>query len=137
MKETTMQDARAALEDRMRLYFDGLYHSDTEKLRQVFDPAARYVCATDDDIVNLGMAEYFPLVDARQPPAARGETRRDEIVSIVFAGPKTAFVQAHCAIGDRYFTDFLTFIRTDAGWRIIAKVFHYDLIELPALPDKE
>jgi hypothetical protein len=132
-----MHDPRAAIEDRMRLYFDGLHHSDTDRLRQVFDPDARYVCATGDTVVNLAMAEYFPLVDVRPPPAARGETRRDEIVSIVMAGPKTALVTAHCAIGDRYFTDFLSFIRTDDGWRIIAKVFHYDRIEPPASSDKE
>ena len=132
-----MQDSRTAIEAQMQLYFDGLYHSDTERLRQVFDPAARYVCATDDHVVNLGMAEYFPIVEARQPPAARGEARRDAVVSVTFAGPKTAFVQAHCAIGARYFTDFLTFIRTADGWRIVAKVFHYEPIEPPAAPDKE
>ncbi|MGP1395337.1 MAG: nuclear transport factor 2 family protein [Inquilinaceae bacterium] len=132
-----MHDARAAIEAQMQLYFDGLHHSDTDRLRQVFDPAARYVCATDDEIVNLGMTEYFPIVEARQPPAARGEARRDEIVSIAFAGPRTAFVQAHCAIGARYFTDFLTFIRTADGWRIVAKVFHHEPIGRPAAPNKE
>jgi len=132
-----MKHARAAIEAQMERYFDGLYHSDTERLRRVFDPAARYVCATDDEIVNLGMAEYFPIVEARQPPAARGEARRDEVVSITFAGPRTALVQAHCAIGDRYFTDFLSFIRTDDGWRIVAKVFHHEPIEPTAVPDRE
>lgn len=132
-----MQDARAAIEDRMQLYFDGLYHSDTARLRQVFDPAARYICATGDEVVNLGMAEYFPVVDAREPPAARGEARRDEIASITMAGSKTAIVQAHCAIGDRYFTDFLNFILTPDGWRIVAKVFHYEPNNPPAAREKE
>lgn len=129
-----MQDARSEITGQMQLYFDGLYHSDKSLLRQVFDPAARYVCATDAEIVNLGMAEYLPIVDAREPPAARGEPRRDAIVSITFAGPRTALVHAHCAIGPRYFTDFLTFIQTAQGWRIIAKVFHYDLTEPPETP---
>jgi hypothetical protein len=44
----------------------------------------------------------------------------------VFAGPVTAFVHAKCAIGPKYFTDFLTLIRIDGRWQIIAKVFHYD-----------
>ncbi len=113
---------------RMQVYFDGLYHSDTRRLREVFDPAARYVCATGDAIINLGMDEYFSIVEAREPPAVRGEARRDAIVSITLAGEKTALVQARCAIAERRFTDFLSFIRTPDGWRIIAKVFHFDTL---------
>ncbi|RVU34957.1 nuclear transport factor 2 family protein [Hwanghaeella grinnelliae] len=109
-------------------YFDGLYHSDTEILGRVFHPQARYVCATAPDLVNLGMDEYFPVVDKREPPAARGEKRQDAIQSIDFAGPNTAVARVNCAIGERYFTDFLSLIRTDDGWRIIAKVFHYDIV---------
>ena len=45
-----------------------------------------------------------------------------------------ALVTAHCAIGERRFTDFLSFINTAQGWRIIAKVFHYDLVPDPS-PD--
>lgn len=109
-------------------YFDGLYHSDTKILGRVFHSQARYVCATAPELVNLGMDEYFPVVDKREPPAARGEARRDAIQSIDFAGPNTAFARVNCAIGDRYFTDFLSLIRTEDGWRIIAKVFHYDIV---------
>lgn len=117
----------AAVSELLQLYFDGLYHSDSERLGRVFHPQARYVCATDPALVNLSMAEYFPVVDARPAPAASGQARRDRIVSIEFAGPRTAFARVHCAIGPKYFTDLLTLIRTEEGWRIIAKVFHYDL----------
>ena len=112
----------------LKAYFDGLYYSDTERLGRVFHPRARYVSATGEDLVDLGMDEYFPVVDKREPPATRGEERRDAIQSIQFAGPKTAFACVNCGIGDRYFTDFLTLIKTDDGWRIIAKVFHYDIV---------
>lgn len=126
-----MQDARSQIEARMTLYFDGLYHSDTERLANVFAPEARYVCATGGEVINLGLDEYFPIVDAREPPAARGEARQDEIVSITMAGDSAALVIARCAIGARHFTDILSFINTDAGWRIIAKVFDYNLIPAP------
>lgn len=110
-------------------YFDGLYFSDTDRLGRVFHPAAHYVCATEGTLTRLSMAEYFPVVAARPSPAGRSEPRADRIVSIEFAGPVTAFVRAECAIGPRRFTDFLTLIRLDDEWRIIAKVFHFDLIE--------
>lgn len=126
-----MQDQQSRIEAQMALYFDGLYHSDTGRLSRVFAPEARYVCATGDEVINLGMEDYFQIVSRREPPAARGEPRRDEIVSITMAGDRTALVVAHCAIGERYFTDFLSFIRIVEGWRIIAKVFHYDLLPSP------
>lgn len=110
-------------------YFDGLYLSDTVRLGRVFHPAAQYVCASEGTLTRLSMEQYFPVVDARPSPASRSEPRTDRIISIEFAGPVTAFVRAECAIGAKQFTDFLTFIRLDGEWRIIAKVFHFDLIQ--------
>ena len=108
------------------LYFDGLYHSDTKRLAQVFHPKAQYVSVTDGTLLYRDMAEYFPVVDARPSPASRNEDRRDEIVSVEFAGPNTARAVVRCAIGPRHFTDFLTLIRLDGRWQVISKVFHYE-----------
>lgn len=110
-------------------YFDGLYFSDTDRLGRAFHPDAQYVCASEGSLTRLSMDAYFPIVDARPSPASRSEPRADRILSIEFAGPVTAFVRAECAIGPKRFTDFLTFIRLDDEWRIIAKVFHFDLIK--------
>ena len=112
-------------------YFDGLYFSDTDRLGRAFHPDAQYVCASEGSLTRLSMDAYFPIVDARPSTASRSEPRADRILSIEFAGPVTAFVRAECAIGPKRFTDFLTFIRLDDEWRIIAKVFHFDLIEEP------
>ncbi len=112
----------------LKTYFDGLYHSDTDRLRKVLHPQARYVCATDADLVNLSMDEYFPIVDKRPSPARAGQVRADVIESIDFAGPRTAFARVRCVVGERHFTDFLTLILTGGGWRIISKVFHYDRV---------
>ncbi|MFM7333835.1 MAG: nuclear transport factor 2 family protein [Tabrizicola sp.] len=37
----------------------------------------------------------------------------------------TARAMLHCAIGDRFFTDFLTLIKLEGRWQVISKVFHY------------
>jgi hypothetical protein len=118
--------AEAGIRDTLRLYFDGLHLSDTGRLERAFHPKARYVCATDGAFVNLGMAEYLPIVAARVSPASRGEARRDRVVSIALAGPVTAAVRVECAIGPKFFTDLLTMIRLDGRWQIIAKVFHHE-----------
>jgi 4-oxalocrotonate tautomerase len=119
----------AEITEAMTLYFDGLYHSDVVRLRRIFHPRAQYVCVTDGTLLYKTMPEYFEIVAAREAPASRGEARRDEIVSIDIAGENTAFVKAHCAIGPKYFTDYLTLIRDEWRWQIISKVFHYDLAE--------
>jgi hypothetical protein len=108
-------------------YFDGLYHSDTSRLRKVFHPDARYVCATGGALLHLDMKEYFAVVDKRPSPASRSEARNDQIVSIEFAGPVTALARVNCSIGERHFIDLLSFVFVDGRWQIIAKVFHYDL----------
>jgi len=122
-----MNEQFSELEKVIQIYFDGLFHSDIVRLKKAFHPEAQYVCATADELVKLSMDEYFPIVDKRPSPASLGESRQDKIVSIEFAGPNTAFVRLNCAIGNRYFTDFLTLIKTKGRWQIIAKVFHYDV----------
>ncbi len=54
--------------------------------------------------------------------AARSRAARCR--SIAFAGPVTALATVNCAIGDRYFTDYLNLVLLDGRWQIIAKVFH-------------
>ncbi len=108
-------------------YFDGLHESDTSILAEVFHPKAHYCCATEGTLQHLAMDAYFAVVDKRPSPFSLGEARRDRIVSIEFAGPVTAFARVNCAIGPKYFTDFLTLVWIDGAWRIISKVFHFDL----------
>ncbi|WP_300297444.1 nuclear transport factor 2 family protein [Ferrovibrio sp.] len=124
-----MATAEADITDILTTYFDGLYHSDTQRLRQAFHPKAIYACATDGTLLHLTMDEYFPVVDRRPSPASRNEARRDRIVAIDFAGPVTAIARVECAIGPKFFTDLLTLVRLDGRWQIISKVFHYDLQE--------
>lgn len=69
------------------------------------------------------MDEYFPVVAQRVSPASRNDARRDVIESIEFAGENTAFARVRCSIGTKDFVDFLTLVRTNGAWRIIAKIF--------------
>lgn len=114
-------------------YFDGLHHSDTARLRRVFHPEARYHCPTDGTLLTLDMAHYFPIVDARPSPASQGHARTDRILGIEFAGPVTAFAKVECAIPPKHFTDFLTLVKLEGRWQIVAKVFHYTLAGPAAL----
>lgn len=117
-------EIRALLQD----YFDGLHFSDAERLGRVFHASAMYACATSGTLQVLDMAAYLPVVAQRPSPASLGQPRQDEIVSIEMAGPATALARVHCTIAPKRFTDLLTLVRVDGQWRILAKVFHFDLI---------
>lgn len=108
-------------------YFDGLHHSDTARLRRVFHPQAVYATASGAEPLVLGMDAYLPIVDARPSPASRGEARQDRILSIAFAGPTTAVAWLQCAIAPKRFIDVLTLFRVEGQWRVIAKVFHWEI----------
>ena len=111
----------------LQLYFDGLHHSDTERLARAFHPQAIYVSATEGVLVHMTLAEYLPMVDARPSPASQAELRTDRVLSIDFAGPVTALARVECSIGPKHFTDLLTLVHVEGRWQIIAKVFHFDL----------
>jgi hypothetical protein len=122
-----VSDSIVAITEVLATYFDGLYHSDSARLRQVFHPAARYVTASATPLQVWSMDEYFPVVDARPSPAAKGEARRDRVVSVELAGPVTAVARVDCRIAPKSFVDILTLVRVDERWQIISKVFHFEL----------
>ncbi|WP_428688116.1 nuclear transport factor 2 family protein [Roseibium sp.] len=118
-----MSDALTDLQGVISDYFDALHHCHTGLLKKVFHPKA--ICATADEapLLYRTMDEYVPVVAARQSPASRGEERRDAIDEIQLAGDNTAFARVRCSIGDKDFTDFLTFVRDGGRWQIMAKIF--------------
>lgn len=112
----------------LQTYFDGLHHSDTQRLRQVLHPRAIYASASGETPLLLSMAEYFPIVDPRPSPASLGQPRRDRILAIEFVGPVTALARVECVIAPKAFVDLLSLIYVEGRWQIIAKVFHYELM---------
>lgn len=118
-------------------YFDGLHHSDTDLLAEVFHPTALYATVTDGTLVRWSMAEYLPVVATRDSPASRGEVRTDAVESIEFAGPVTALARVTCSIGEKHYIDLLTLVRLDGRWWIMSKVFHFDVVPTPTLMVEE
>lgn len=120
-----MRSALAEIEELLNRYFDALYRSDAELLGELMHPSAVYASASEQPLLHRTMDEYLPIVAARESPAVRGEARHDAIDMIDFAGPDTALAKVRCAIGRRHFTDYLSLVREEGRWRIIAKVFHF------------
>ncbi|MBV1877999.1 MAG: nuclear transport factor 2 family protein [Pseudomonadales bacterium] len=113
----------------LNIYFDGLYYCDTDRLAMAFHPKAIYATADESPFLYRTMAEYFPIVTARESGAAREEARRDVIDGIEFAGKNTAFARVRCSLGSRDFIDFLTLVRLEKRWQIMSKVFQITEID--------
>ncbi len=105
-------------------YFDGLYHCDVQTFEAVFHPQAIYATADESPMLYRQMDTYFEVISKRESPASRGEPRQDAIDEIQFAGENTAFARVRCSIGQTDFIDFLTLVRVDGRWQIMAKIFH-------------
>ncbi|GJL91315.1 nuclear transport factor 2 family protein [Hyphococcus sp.] len=118
----------AEITSALKRYYDGLYHCDTQVLQSVFHPDAHYHTSSGGAHLHYDMPAYMRVIADRTPPARSGDVYAYEIESIRFAGGDTALAVLTCEMMGKRFTDFLSFIRDDGEWRIIAKVFHYDLL---------
>ena len=115
----------AEIEKVLQVYFDGLYEGDTQKLGAAFHPASHlYSAAPDGKAADMPRADWFKWVESRPSGKSKGSERRDRIVSIDFSGPATAFAKVECQLPPRYFTDYLTLLKADGRWQVIAKAFH-------------
>lgn len=128
MQPEQVKNQQQAIAAVLQHYFDGLYFSDATILRQVFHPAATYVNAGEQPLLILDMQAYFAVVAARVAPAASGQTRQDSIQHIDLISPSLAIARVQCVIAPKYFYDALTLVLVDGYWRIITKVFDYQLL---------
>ena len=121
-EDQSVAEISAVLKD----YLDGLYDGDLDKFERVFHPASHLYSTDGAELADLPREAYFEMIRGRASPREQGLARYDRIVSIHKAGPNTALAIVNCAIPPRYFTDYLTLLRTDDRWQIVSKAFHTD-----------
>ena len=116
-------DERAAIEQTVQTYFDGLYDGDADQLAGIFHADAALTFEQDGQVTVLPLVQWLKAVRERPSPKARGLARDDEILMIDQSGPTTAFVKVRCQIPPRYFTDYLSLLKTQGRWLVVQKVF--------------
>lgn len=114
---------RREIERVARIYLDGLYEGDTEKLAQAFHATSSLTFSDAGTLTATPRDAWFDAVRKRPSPKSLGLTRHDEILSIDVADGRTALVKLKCAIPPRYFTDYLSFLKIDGRWQIAQKTF--------------
>ena len=118
-----------AVEKVVWTYLDGLYEGDTAKLGKTFHEVSHLYSVSDGGVADLPREKWLEFVKGRESPKSRGLKRTDRIVSIDLSGPETAFVKLECSIHPRYFTDYLTLLKLNGGWKVVSKTFRTDVRE--------
>ena len=118
-----MNDDKQAIQATVRLYLDGLYEGDADKLAASFHPTSALTYESEGKITILPRDEWLAAVRTRPSPQSQGLGRHDEILTIDQSSPTTAFVKLKCAIPPRFFTDYLSLLKVDGRWQVAQKVF--------------
>jgi hypothetical protein len=113
----------------LRPYFDGLYEGDAEKMREIFHPRCLLYSAPQERLDVVELETYLARVKARPSPKSLGQARFDAILAITAAAEGAALATLRTARAPRLYTDYLSLLRVDGRWWIVAKTFSW--IELP------
>jgi len=116
-------DDRAAIEQTIQTYFDGLYAGDADQLASIFHEASALTFEQDGQVSVLPLAQWLQAVRTRPSPQAKGLARDDAILMVDQSGPTTALVKVRCQIPPRYFTDYLNLLKVGGRWVVVQKVF--------------
>jgi hypothetical protein len=83
-------DDRAAIEQTIQTYFDGLYEGNADKLASVFHPGSALTYDNAGTMV-WPLADWLKAVRERPSPQAKGLARDDAILLMDQSGPTTAW----------------------------------------------
>jgi hypothetical protein len=129
LEESDMAGDIEAVEKVVWTYLDGLYEGDTGKLAQAFHEVSHLYSVSDGGVADVPREKWLEFVKGRASPKSKDLKRTDRIVSIDLSGPETAFVKVECSIHPRYFTDYLTLLKLNGGWKVVSKTYRTDVRE--------
>ncbi len=119
-------DDRGKIEAGVQLYFDGMYESSSEKIKQIFHSDARVAGYLHGDLMLMSGNDFADFVGSQLPsPKENGDEIMLEIISCEIAG-KTASVKVRDKYLGSTFLDTLSFINIDNEWKIHNKLFHVE-----------
>src|SRR3954451_2694203 len=86
-------------------------------------PCCHLYSVIEGSIQDESAPDWFQRIQNRPSPATQGARRRDRIVFIDFNGPGCALVKVQVQAPSGRYSDYLSMLKFNEGWRIVAKVF--------------
>jgi hypothetical protein len=125
-------DDKAAISGVIADYFQALYVGDSALFAAIFHPMARLYTVPKDQpagsVTVIDIPDYLRIVANRAAPAASKAPRDEQILSIDIPTPTTAHVRVRERFFDRMFTDELVLVKAGDDWKIVSKVWDFELI---------
>lgn len=106
-------------------YFYGMHHGDISRLRRAFHTDAYLFGYYHGEFSRISLEEWLSEVEGMEKPSDSGEAFDMRIVSIDITGP-TAMVKVTVLYAGLRFTDYLTLVLFEDGWKILNKSYHHD-----------
>ena len=109
----------------VQLYFEGMYHSDVDKLRKAFHPSAALMGYYSGNLAHIPLEKWLEMVAARPAPAKNGEEYNMRLVSLDLT-ENVAVVKVKDLYLGLWFTDYLSLLKIEDEWVIVNKIFHHE-----------
>ena len=119
-------DDKQKIEEGVQLYFDSMYESSAEKVRQAFHENAMITGYMETGLAEMTVDQFAKFVEEQQPsPKEKGDEILLEIIACDIAG-ETACVRVRDGYIGHVFVDTLSFFKKDDEWRMYNKLFHVE-----------
>ncbi len=112
----------------VEMYLDGIYNCDTQMLNLVFHSASSLFDADKGTIFAEPIESFVVDVGQRISPASVGQSREAEILMLDYLSAINATVKIRIRAHNNVFVDHLRFVRGEAGWRIVSKIWHLESV---------
>ncbi len=109
----------------VQLYFDGMYHSDVEKLKKAFHASAALMGYYDENLAHIPLENWLEMVKERPAPSKSGEEYDMKLVSMDVT-ENVASVKVRDFYMGLWFTDYLSLLKIEGEWVIVYKTFHHE-----------
>ena len=105
------------------LYLEALHAGDVAGLAKAFAPGSALYASADGQATALAIEPWLERVRNRKSAKDSGFESRNAILSIEVEG-SMAMAKVTSAFPPKSFVDYLSLVKTEAGWRIVAKTYH-------------
>lgn len=105
------------------LYLEALHDGDADGLARAFAPGSALYASAEGQATALAIDPWLDRVRGRTSARDSGYVAQNRIHAIEVVGDM-ALAKVSSVFPPKQFTDFLSLVRTTAGWRIVAKTYH-------------
>ena len=125
-KGETMSEDKNKISEAIQLYFDSMYESSEEKVRQVFHKDAKITGYMQGSLMEQSVDSFAKFVASQTPSAAeKNEEKLLETLSLEVVGA-TAVARVRDGYLGMVFQDTLSFLKIGDDWVIYNKLFHVE-----------